>query len=213
MRRTRRRFVVTATTVVTFLLLAAVAIRYAGEFLVRRDAFTTADVAVVLSGEPMTRTLAARDLHRERRVPRIVIIPEAPLAGAVQRELAALELIARQPPVSVRILLASGVPPSAFLVLPEPIDGTIAEARRIRRLVDAEPSTRIVVITAKSASRRACFIFGHVLRGREIICAPTPYDSFEPRTWWRQPRDALNVVVEYQKLIANALTLLVSYAP
>jgi uncharacterized SAM-binding protein YcdF (DUF218 family) len=204
-----RKLLVACVVIAAILAVAVGALRYAGEFLVRRDAFGDADVAVVLSGEPGTRTLAARDLYRERRVRRIVVIPEAQRNDATRRELEALG-ITPPPPLPPRILLASGIPPAAFDVLPEPIDGTIEEARRIKRHLEGTVAPRIAVITSKFASRRACLIFRRVLRDREIFCLPTPYDPFEPREWWRQPRDALNVVVEYQKLAANALMLLVS---
>lgn len=209
MSRSLRSVRLAAIATVVVLSLATLIARYAGEFLVRRDALTRADVAIVLSGEPSTRTLAARDLYRERRIRRIVIIPEAQRDAAVQRELDALR-IATPPSLVPRILLASGVPSSAFVVLPDAAEGTIEEARRVEAYLRDERSRRIVVITSKFASRRACFIFSRVLKGREILCWPTPYDSFEPRTWWRHPRDAMQITMEYQKLVANALMLIVA---
>jgi hypothetical protein len=52
-------------------------------------------------------------------------------------------------------------------------------------------------------------IYRHVFKHDpvQLFSYPTPYDAFEPDAWWSTPRNALVVVTEYQKLIANALTL------
>lgn len=210
-RRVSRRAVVWIISIIVALVVVASVFSGAGRFLVADEAFTEADVAVVLSGEPTSRTLAARDLYRQGRVHRIVMIPEPPRTAAVEEELIKLGLVTSNvPPMGERILIASGVPRSDFAFLPEPADGTIVEARRIRKFLEAHPARRVVVVTSKFASRRACFIFRRVLVGLEIICSPTRYDPFEPATWWKQPRNALSVVMEYQKLLANAVTLLVA---
>ncbi len=197
--------VIVVVTVVTVLLVAG------GRFLVASDAFAEADVAIVLSGGPTLRVLAARDLYRAGRVHRIVIIPEPPDDPAIDRELIKLGLRdPSAPPQAERILLASGIPRTAFEFLSEPIDGTVNEARRVKRFLETRPAQRIAVVTSKFASRRACLIFRRVLAGREVYCAPSPYDSFDPRGSWRQPRNALAVVMEYQKLAANLATLAVT---
>lgn len=179
----------------------------AGGFIVAEDQFPHADVAVVLSGGPVPRTLAARDLYREGRIDRIVIIPEA--ADPVNEEL--IELGLHDPtvaPISARILAASGVPGTNVSFLPAPADGTIEEARRVRAFFGDRLPARIAVVTSKFASRRACFIFRRVLTTVAIACVPSSYDSFDPSRWWTQPRNALLVAMEYQKFIANAVMLM-----
>lgn len=191
------------------LLLVAVVLPRAGRFLVADEPSPAGDVAVVLSGEPVSRVLGARDLYRKGRVRRVLIVPEPPPDVAVQRELTILGLLDPQlPPISERILVASGVPKSDIAFLGEPADGTAAEARRVRRSLAGRPDRRIVVVTSKFASRRACYVFRRVLRDREVVCAPTPYDPFDPAGWWSRPRDALYVLMEYQKFLATTVMLI-----
>ena len=54
----------------------------------------------------------------------------------------------------MQILRASDVPESKVALLPDPIDGTIGEARQIRRLVDAPGSERVVVDAADNQKRQ-----------------------------------------------------------
>lgn len=178
----------------------------AGQFIVAQDSMAPAETALIPSGDPVRRALAARDLYRQGWVRQILLIPEPP--DPIKNELVALGLVdPRLPPISVRILVASGVPRERIAFLPEPVDGTIREAQAVRRFLDGRLPPRLVVITSKFASRRACFIFRRVLHPVEIVCAPTPYDRFNPARWWVHPRDALTVVMEYQKFLANAVTL------
>lgn len=193
------------------LLLASIAVAVllflrAGRFIVAEDHFTNADTALVLSGDPVRRALAARDLYLQGRVKQILVIPEPP--DQVEGELVKLGLTdPTLPPLSERILVASGVPRENISFLPTPADGTIVEAYRVRRFFEGRPPQRMAVITSKFASRRACFIFRWVLQHVEVLCVPTPYDPFEPDQWWKQPRNALYVAMEYQKFLANAFTL------
>lgn len=178
----------------------------AGQFIVAEDQFAFADTALVLSGEPVSRALAARDLYRQGRIGKILVLPEP--FNPVTEQLVKLGLAdLNLPPISERILVASGVPQEKIFFLPEPADGTIVEAQRVRRFFDGQSPQRLAVITSKFASRRACFIFRQVLRNMEIYCSPSPYDPFDPDRWWSKPRSALVVVMEYQKFLANAFTL------
>ena len=201
------------TVLLVLLVLAAagaVVLPRAGQWLVAKDLVDRADVAVVLSGSPVVRSLAAADLYKQGKVGKILVIPEPPEEGRVQ--LIALGLLdPNVPPMSKRILLASGVPADRITFLSEPADGTIVEARKVQRFFELEGDrpSRVVVISSKFASRRARFIFREVLGrdGMTVLAWPSPYDSFEPEGWWTRPRQALQVAMEYEKLPVNALTL------
>lgn len=194
----------------------------AGEFLVVEDVFDHADVAVVLSGLPTSRALAARDLYRQGKVDRILLIPEPPtkiegelVTEVAKQEIVRLGLIEANPPQwAERILVASGVPRSQMSWIPRPANGTIVEASLVRAWLQEEAPRSLVLITSKSALRRARFIFRNVLKRErvQIFCYPPPADPFEPHRWWSQPRQALTVLMEYEKLIVNALTLAVKPA-
>jgi uncharacterized SAM-binding protein YcdF (DUF218 family) len=182
---------------------------YAGSFLVVEDRFDHADLALVLSGETTVRTLAARDLYNQGRVDQILVIPDPP--SPIEGELVRLDLIDPSlPPWPERILIASGVPASQIGFLPEPADGTIQEAQKVRKFLKGRLPASLVVVTSKYASRRARFIFRIVLKDTKVtvLSYPSPYDPFEAKRWWVQPRNALRVAMEYQKFLSNAATLL-----
>ena len=198
--------------VLALLALAAtgsVCFPFAGKWLVAEDAFTHADVAVVLSGNPVQRSLAARDLYRQGKIDSILIIPEPP--SPYQDELEKLGLFERsEKSWSERILIASGVPASRIAFLPEPADGTITEARHLVGFFRGRFPNDLVIVTSKFSSRRARFIFRRLLNPLhvKVLCYPSPYDEFQSARWWAQPRNALTVVMEYQKFLANAFILL-----
>lgn len=180
--------------------------RQAGHFIVVEDPFAHAEIGLILSGDPVRRALGARDLYRQGKIGQIVVVPEPP--DQVEEELVKLGLTdPRLPPLSERILVASGIPRKKISFLPAPADGTIVEAYRIRKFFEGRMPRHVAVITSKFASRRACFIFRRVLQSVKVLCSPTAYDPFEPRGWWKQPRNALFVVMEYQKFLANAFSL------
>lgn len=203
----RRRLAVIAGAGAFLLMAGGTFFVAAGALLVERGEVRDADLAVVLSGEPVTRALAARDLYRAGQARAVLVIPEPrwPALEAELRRLGLEEIVRGR--IAERILAAGGVSPEALAVLHGPADGTIMEARRVRAFLRERPARRIAVVTSTFASRRACFIFRRVLDGVDVVCAPTPYDEFDRGRWWRQPRHALLVLMEYQKLVANSVML------
>ncbi len=194
-------------------LLAALALFFphAGQFLVVEDSFTHADLAVVLSGDPAARALAARDLYQRGKVDRILVIAEPPPPAA--EELVRLGLFDPElPSLPERILLASGVPKAAVAVLPALTlaEGTMDEAVKVRAYCAGRkrgPAT-LVIVTSKSATRRARFIFRQTFHGEnvQVFAYPTSsYDPFTPERWWATPKNALRVAEEYQKFLGNLI--------
>ncbi len=182
-----------------------------GLWIVEQDTFDHADLAVVLSGNPVQRSLAARDLYLQRKIDRVLIIPE-PRDQTIEKEMIKLGL--KDPhkktvPTSEAILVKSGVPKTAIAFFPQPVDGTILEAPAIHNFLEGHMPKKMVVITSRFASRRACTIFRQVFKNDpvDIFCSPTSYDSFNPKKWSEKPRDALYVLMEYQKLVVNFFTL------
>lgn len=180
----------------------------AGRFLMAQDSFLFAETAIVLSGDPVVRTLAARDLYHRGRVGRILVIPEPP--HPTEKELVRLGLLdPNQPAWSERILTASRVPKSNMAFLPQPVDGTIREALQVRRFFKENPPGSVVVVASKFNSRRARWIFRAVLEKEKIRVYghASPYDPFDPARWWGRPREALKVFMEYLKFIPNFVQL------
>ena len=192
----------------------------AGRFLIVEDLVSQADLALIPSGDPIGRSLGARDLYRRTRIGRILVIPE--FTNPPNPELVKLGLVTPGPPLpqwSERILIASGVPREKILFLPEPVDGTINEAIHVRRylkekgFVDGKTPVRLVLVTSRHSSRRARFIFQWILHDErvKVLSSPTHYDLYEPDRWWEKPRQALSVVMEYQKFLLNGLMLFLGF--
>lgn len=190
-------------------LLAVWLFFWGGRFLLVQDRFKHAEVALVLSGDPVGRALTARDLYQAGKVDQIWIIPEP--SHPTDQPLIQLGLKdPESPPISVLILKASGVPDSSIVLFSAPKNGTTLEARFIRGLLQGRPVRQLVLITSPVASRRALFIFRRVLRHQKVELISNPamtYDPFESVRWWASPRNAWYVVAEYEKLLINALTL------
>lgn len=181
---------------------------HAGTFLVVEDGFESADVALILSGDPMGRSLAARDLYRQGRVQSILVIPEPP--NPLEDELSEIGLVeTNRLPLSQRILEASGVPRTKIKFLANSADGTFDEAQSVKRGFQRAgifPDS-LALITSPYASRRARFIFRNVLRGPsiQVHAYPDPYEAFSSQQWWTKPRNALDVVMEYHKFAVNLI--------
>ena len=219
-KRTWRRLIV--VVIAALLLAIGLFIPHAGSWLVVQDPLTHAEVTVVLSGLPTSRAFAARDLYDRGIVEEIWVIPEPAtkiegemVKDEVFEELVRLNLV--NPSADQwarRILVAMGVPQDKIIVLPKPVQGTINEAHWVREAFNGRLPKRLVIITSKSASRRARHIFRRVFQHDDvdILSYPTPYDPFEAGRWWATPRNALTVVTEYEKLLINVLTLAVGVA-
>ncbi len=179
------------------------------DFLIVPDTMITADVAVVLSGGNIPRMLAARDLYKNGAVQKILFIPEPNRSGRATTELERLGITRLQgDELSYRILEASQVPRTDVLALPQAIDGTIHEAAAIQHYLKNLPDVkRIVIVTSKISSRRQCYIFRKVLNDMDVQCVASPYDTASVEQWWVHPRQALFVLMEYQKFIANVMML------
>ncbi len=67
------------------------------------------------------------------------------------------------------------------------------------------PPATLVIVTSKSATRRARFIFRQTFRKENvrIFACPSSYDPFTPERWWATPKNALRVAEEYQKFLGN----------
>ncbi len=191
-------------------LVLALFFLQAGKFLVVEDSFTHAEVALMLSGKPTGRALGVRDLYREGKVDRLWVILEPPAYGPIYQALLEINLVqSGDSQWSERILAASQVPQKKITLFPG-VHSTLEEAKMIRdHLAQEKSPSRLVLVTGKTHTRRARFIFRSILKNQqiEVLVYPTPYDSFEPVRWWSRPKDALRVFDEYAKLLVNSVEL------
>jgi uncharacterized SAM-binding protein YcdF (DUF218 family) len=193
--------------VVALLVVGATLWLGADQVLVADEAVEQAEIAVSLAGAPLRRVFGARDLYLQGRVARILISPE-PSEPMMAAELARVGLPDTNQ-IAAQMLAAYGVPAEHVAFLPAPSDSTIQEAERVREWYRGQLPAQIAVVTDPLASRRACWIFAHVLPETRIRCAPTPYDPAATGQWWARRVRVVNIGTEYAKWLGNGIELLV----
>lgn len=202
-RRVRR--ILTATTVVALLLAAHFGreslLTVAGQWLnVGSPLVDRVDEVMVLGGEASTRPFVAAAAVRAGLASRVLIPQTAESDDSGDR---------RDPPhheIIRQVLLRSGVPPQAILLLPTTVDSTDQEAQCLTAYLDEHPGHRVVVVTSDFHTRRTRLVFHRVCRRHaadiQFIGAPT--DSFDGTNWWKFETGFVYYVNEYLKL-AKAL--------
>jgi uncharacterized SAM-binding protein YcdF (DUF218 family) len=193
------------------LLLGAVTIAGAGRLLVRVDPIdpaTPADAIYVLGGSRADRWLEAVELYKAGSARHIVLS-----RGGIEpaESLLASQGIAvpNDGDIGRGVMVQHlGIPASAVDVLPEPVDNTAHEAEAILERATREGWTHIIVITAKSATRRAGFAFTRVLGDDIRVTMRSPrLDGYDPVWWWRSRGSFRQTFYEIPKLFAYWLGL------
>ncbi|HEV8131403.1 MAG TPA: YdcF family protein [Acidobacteriota bacterium] len=179
-----------------------------GNFLLRSDPLQKADAIVVLSGAYTTRSQEAAALYHQGWSPRILLTREIPpddFYGLRQKGILLPESI----DLSQQVLEGLGVPRSQIWRLDTPVDNTDQEAKQIGEFLKRQKVRRIIVLTSKTHSRRACLVFHHYHdKDFQIICRYSFFDPFDPKTWWKRRRDMRDLIFEYQKLAVYEIQFL-----
>jgi len=215
-RKLKKRTVFIITGVVLFflfviLLVAAVILPRMASYLVVSDVPEKSDAIVVLSGSVPDRVLEAAELFKQGLSQRIILLRmELSTSHRYVEENLGIDL-PDDIEVNRAILKKLGVPEKNIIAVENNESGTEREAEFVRPILenikddrrDAYHHLMILVVTSKYHTRRAKLIFRSILgKEVEVRVIPTRYDDSNPSGWWKRRRDARQVVVEYQKLIA-----------
>jgi len=106
--------------------------------------------------------------------------------------------------ISKMVLVELGAAEYDITILAGDAQSTKDEALVIRDyLADRSEMDKLLVVTSKFHSQRSKFIFQKALGNLniEILSAPTPYDPFNARVWYKDREDLQHVVTEYLKLM------------
>jgi uncharacterized SAM-binding protein YcdF (DUF218 family) len=174
-----------------------------GRWLLVEDPLEKARVIVVLSGAMPLRAIEAAKLFREGYALEVWLTRSAEPA----KTLRAMDIpYAGEDFYNGRILIHEGVPPDAIHVLERPIKNTADEMSTISDALDRKKNQTVIIVTTKAHTRRVRLLWRRLSsgRGRAIVRAATE-DPFDPRHWWRNTSDALDVVREVLGLL-NAWT-------
>lgn len=185
------------------LLLGALMMLGAGRTLVRIDPLTTADAIYVLGGSRSDRWLEAVALFEQGYAPRIVMSPGGRDAGTTLLATRGIH-VPTDADLGAQVMTESlGIPKEAVIVLTQPVDNTAAEAEAILQMAVQQRWSRLIVITSRSATRRAGYAFERVLPDSvTVVMRDTRYDDFDAAWWWRSRPWFRQTFYEFPKLIA-----------
>jgi uncharacterized SAM-binding protein YcdF (DUF218 family) len=172
-----------------------------GEYLITEDPIGKADAIVVLSGSIPDRIMEAIDIYKGGYASLIVLTKEQKPEG--YDELIKLGIgIPEGHDLNQAIALKLGVPESAIVIIDKRIDSTYSEAQVVYGFLKGKNLKSMILVTSKYHTRRAKTIFNHVTNGEiRVITRPSKYDSFDPKSWWRERRHIRWTVFEYEKLL------------
>jgi len=151
-------------------------LRLAGNFWVVDESPQASDAIVILSDDDYEAVRASRaaDLYRASWAPRIVasgrtLRPYISIAELMQRD-----------------LTDRGVPATAVVRVPNRARNTLDEAGAVSEFLSAHGWKKIIVVTSNYHTRRARFIYEHVLApGTELRMLAAPDPAYDPNSWWR----------------------------
>lgn len=173
----------------------------AGSFLVTEDDPQSADIITVLMGATPSRVVKGVELYREGYGEYLVAVRSRDFDNY-----ALLEELGLEPPGAVDInrdiALKMGLPEDSFVILEGRADSTWEEALSVREYMQEKELHSVIVVTSLYHSTRAKKTFQKVLGdGYTVLSRPSPYDLFEPEEWWKERRQALQLLLEYQKML------------
>ena len=194
---------------VALLVLAVVVViahrpllRGVGRILVVEDSDGPADAIVVVAGHTPIREARAAALFRQGRAP-VIVVSRQNVPARVQQliDLGVRPMDFQEE--SVAALEKYGVPRAALITLPEPMEITEMELRRVIAEARSRAWRRVLLVTTAHHSRRVRLIWSREA-GPEVQAGIAVVDddcSADP-TWWRRRRCGEAVLHEYLGLLA-----------
>ena len=170
-----------------------------GKWLVVEDPLEKAAAIAVLSGKMPDRSLEAARIYRQGYASQVWLTystePGASL-GKLSVPFTGEEHYDRL------ILMHKGVPENAIRVLDPPILNTADEMRTIGQGLSKEQLRTVIIVTSKVHTRRVKALWKRLSAAQgEAIVRGVSDDEFDPAHWWRNTRDALDVVREVLGLL------------
>lgn len=189
-----RRWIIVASLVCGLLAVAFVGFFSVGRWLVVEDPLAKARAIAVLTGGMPVRAMEAAKLYRQGYASEVWLTHSSEPGESLEAMGIRYE---GEEVYSTRVLIHEGVPASAIHVLDPPIVNTADEMRVISAAVDREKDRSVILVTSKPHTRRVRLLWRKLAprECRAIVHAASD-DPFDPRHWWRNTGDALDVVRE-----------------
>jgi uncharacterized SAM-binding protein YcdF (DUF218 family) len=189
-----RRWTVFATASFVLLALALAPFLCLGRWLVVEDPVAKAKAIAVLSGKMPLRAMEAARLYREGYAPEVWLTRSSE-PGETLHELGIP--FEGEEVYSTRVLIHEGVPADAIHVLDPPIVNTADEIKVISGALARQENRSVLLVTTKVHTRRVRLLWRKLApRDCRAIVRTASDDPFDPRHWWRDTADILDVVRE-----------------
>jgi uncharacterized SAM-binding protein YcdF (DUF218 family) len=170
-----------------------------GGWLFVEDPLAKAGAIVVLSGAMPMRATEAAKLYGQGYAPEVWLTHSTEPAETLQGMGIRFEGEDRY---NTLVLIHAGVPPAAIRVLDPPIVNTADEIKVAASALALTKAEAVIFVTTKAHTRRVRLLWSRLASGqaRAIVRAASG-DPFDPRHWWRNTSDALDVVREVLGLL------------
>jgi uncharacterized SAM-binding protein YcdF (DUF218 family) len=177
-----------------FLLLLILFFFKVGRWLIIEDPLQHAQAIAVLSGRMPVRALEAAKLYRAGYAKEIWLTHMTEPGKSLDS--LGLQYFGEEHYNRI-LLIHDGVPTDAIHVLEPPILNTADEIIAIKAALNASPTHAVIIVTTKPHTRRVRTLWRSLTRGDgQAIVRAASDDPFDADHWWRNSRDALDVVRE-----------------
>jgi uncharacterized SAM-binding protein YcdF (DUF218 family) len=188
-----RRALILAVALGLVVMLVPPGLSRLGHWLVVADPLEPASAIVVLSGRVPFRAMEAASIYGQGWARQVWLTKEV----RTPEELALDRLgvpVVRGDAYNREVLQRLGVPPGAVHALGGRVQNTVDEVRLVAGELTRNGGDRVILVTSKTHSRRVratwSAIVGASPRALVRYAAEEPYN---PGSWWRNTRDALDV--------------------
>ena len=180
-------------------ILALVAFRHAGRWLVLDEPLSKADAIFVLSGGLPYRAEEGGKVFASGYAPEVwVSRPEGPVS---RLEKLGVHFVGEEE-YNREILVHQGVPEAAIRTLPEIVINTEQEVEEAAREMRRQKKTRIIIVTSPQHTRRVKALWKTLVGDDLSMSVHAAHDDpFDADHWWRNTRDIFSVVRETLGLV------------
>ena len=183
---------------VASLVLCVATARELGRWLIVQDPLERSGAIVVLSGGMPYRALDGAKIYREGIAPQVWLTRSQ---GPGELEELHIDYEGEET-YDRKILLHEGVPDSAIRVLDPVITNTVDEERAVFDEMRRSGVARVVIVTSPPHTRRVRTLWRKLApNSLQAIVRATSSDHYDANHWWRNTRDALDVVREVLGLL------------
>ena len=180
--------------IILMMVVIFVFLRFGGVWLVEEDEIGDLDDAVIvlLMGSVGDRALGAVDLYQQGKAESILVV-RSHLPGYDELQERGITIVG-DVDNSYKVLTQSGVAEENIMIISGKARSTQDEAVVIAQYLKNRPEVnKVLLVTSKFHSQRSELIFQKALSDLdiEIYSAPTPYDPYQARGWYKDREDII----------------------